>query len=483
MAVPGEREHKVFAGPRIRQLRRARGLTQARMAEELRISPSYLNLIERNQRPLTAQVLLRLAEVYDTDLRTLAPEDDAGTLGALREAFADPLFSGLDLPDHELRDLAHTAPGAAQGLALLYRAYLDSRTSASGLAELISGREATPGSEATRLPVEEVRDFFHDRLNHFPVLDEAAETLYEQGRFATDDPYVRLREHLDSAHGVAVRVVPVDVMSTALRRYDYHRRCVFLSELLDQTGRIFQLAYQIALFEQRASIDRIVAEGEFSSEESRRVCRVGLASYFAGALVMPYERFLRTAETVRHDIEVLGRRFGASFEQVCHRLTTLQRPGGRGIPFFLLRVDSAGNVTKRFGAGRFPFARSGGACPLWNVHDTFRLPGHIFAQHVRLPDGSGYFSIARAVSRPGARAGAEDQLLSVGLGCEVAHAHRLVYADGFHLDDAATGTPIGINCLLCERPDCTHRAFPPLKRRLAIDESVRGLSPFPFEGD
>ena len=483
MASDGIRDRKIFAGPQIRRLRRDLGLTQARMAGDLGISPSYQNLIERNQRPLTAQILLRLAEVYDIDLRQITAEEDTAALSALREVFADPFFSDYELADSDVRELATGLPIAASAIAALYRAWRDSQTAASMLAENIAGRGLAGEAGARRLPVEEVRDFFHDQLNHFPILDEAAETLYEAAGLGRDDPYLQLRAYLSDTHGVGVQVMPCDLMQKALRRYDYHRRRVLLSELLDQPGRNFQLAVQIALLEQHDAIGRIIADAPLGGDESRRICRIGLSRYFAGALLMPYERFRKTAADLRYDIEALCRRFDASFEQACHRLTTLQRPGARGIPFFLIRVDSAGNVTKRFSPGNFPFARSGGACPRWNVHDTFRVPGQIVTQVVALPDGSCFFSVARTVSRPVSQPGRPEHLRSIGLGCEIGYVERLVYGDGWKVDDEAAATPIGVNCFLCERADCDERAFPPLTRRIAVDENIRGLSAFSFAAD
>ncbi len=482
MKDASRQDKKLFAGPRIRRLRRELGLTQARMAEDLGISASYQNLIERNQRPLTAQILLRLAEVYEADLRGLGGNEEASALAGLKEVFADPMFSTTRFSDQELQDLVATSPTAANAIATLYRAYRDTEMSASTLAERIAGGADMAVSEGARFPVEEVRDLFHDRNNHFPELDDAAEALYARAGLATEEPYVALRAHLDTEHSVQVRIVPVDIAGSALRRYDYHRRCIFLSEALAQTGRNFQLAFQIGLFDAHEIIDRVIAESGLSGEESQRVCRIGLASYFAGALIMPYAHFLATAEAMRYDIEGLGRRFGASFEQICHRLTTLQRPGARGIPFFLIRVDSAGNVTKRFSSGGFPFARSGGACPRWNVHDVFRIPGQIFTQTIRMPDGATYFSIARTVSRPGWEVREPDQLLAIGLGCEISYAHRLAHFEGYD-PESRTPTPIGINCRLCERADCYQRAHPPLKHRLTVDANIRGKSPFSFAAD
>ena len=267
-------------------------------------------------------------------------------------------------------------------------------------------------------------------------------------------------------------------MPHELRRYDRHRQTIFLSELLDQPGRSFQLAYQLGYFEQSRVIEDIVESSGLESEEAQRLCRVALANYFAAALLMPYAAFHKTAEATRYDIRLLGRRFGTSFEQVCHRLTTLQRPGARGIPFFLIRVDNAGNVSKRFSAAGFHFARFGGTCPRWNVHDAFRVPGEIYTQVVQMEDGTRYFSIARTVSRAGSGIGVPGDQYVVGLGCEIGHARKIVYSQGYDLDDERGAMPIGVNCRLCERLDCSQRAFPPLKHRLTVEDHVRGISPF-----
>ena len=483
MTKNSRRDRKIFAGPQIRRLRRNMDLTQARMAEDLGISSSYQNLIERNQRPLTAQILLRLADAFDIDFRQINLEEDSGSLSAIKEVFADPFFGDYDITESDQQEMATNLPVAASAVSALYRAYRDGQTTSSILAENIAGKGDGGNTGGTRLPVEEVRDFFHDRLNHFPSLDAAAETLFETAGLGRDDSYIQMRTYLSDTHGVAVRVMPRDLMQKALRRYDYHRRRLLLSEQLDQPGRNFQIAVQIALLEQRHAIDQIVAEASLASEESRRICRIGLARYYAGALLMPYERFRNTAEELRYDCEALCQRFNASFEQICHRLTTLQRPGARGIPFFLIRLDSAGNVTKRFSPSSFPFARSGGACPRWNVHDTFRTPGQIVTQIIALPEGGRYFSIARTVSRPVSEPGRPEHLRSIGLGCEIGYADRLVYSDGCKLDVDAAVTEIGINCFLCERVDCDERAFPPLKRRIAVDENISGLSAYSFDPD
>ncbi|KAB7738663.1 ImmA/IrrE family metallo-endopeptidase [Parvibaculum sedimenti] len=471
-------EKKVFAGPRVRRLRRERNLTQARMAADLGISASYLNLIERNQRPMSAQILLKLAEVYDVELKSLAGDDEARALTALREVFGDPLFRDSGLTTQDMQEVASASPAAAEALATLYRAYQQAVANTSLLAERLADRDLLDGGQAVNAPLEEVRDFINSRNNHFPVLDETAEELYRKASLGADEPYVALRNYLRVAHGVATRVVPADLMSGELRRYDRHRQTIFLSELIDQPGRSFQLAYQLAYFEQSRAIEDIVETAGLKDDEARTLCRVALANYFAAALLMPYAAFLRTAEESRYDLRLVGRRFGTSFEQVCHRLTTLQRPGARGIPFFLIRVDNAGNVSKRFSAAGFHFARFGGTCPRWNVHDAFRVPGQIYTQVIQMEDGTRYFSIARTVSRAGSGIGVPGDQYVVGLGCEITHARKLVYSQGYDLNDERGAMPIGVNCRLCERLDCSQRAFPPLKQKLRVEDHVRGISPF-----
>jgi predicted transcriptional regulator/DNA-binding XRE family transcriptional regulator len=475
-------DQKLFVGQRIRRLRKERGLTQARMAEDLGISTSYLNLLERNQRPLTAQTLLRLAQSYDIDVKEFSGSAEARATALLQEVFRDPLFEGR-IGEAEIRDLAAASPEACEAVSVLYQAWREAADGAAELAERLAGEgENTGPADRLRSPIEEVRDYLTRARNHFPDLEAAAESLHERAALEKDAMYGGLARHLTGTLQVGVAVVPVDVMPDTLRRYDRHRRRVLLSEVLPESGRVFQLAYEICLLECRDLLDRLVDEGGFGSHAAQRLARSHLANYFAGAVMMPYERFLAAAESLRYDVDLLGRRFGASYEQVGHRLTTMQRPGARGIPFFLIRIDAAGNVSKRFSAGTFQFARLGGACPRWNVHRAFQIPGRIFTQIVRMPAGETYFSIARTVARAGASSGPgdADPLMALGLGFDIHHAGRVVYADGIDAANDAAVTPIGINCRLCERPDCAERALPPINRKLIVDEHRRDVAPFAF---
>jgi predicted transcriptional regulator/DNA-binding XRE family transcriptional regulator len=474
-----DESRKLFVGPRLKRLRRELNLSQSRMAEELGLSPSYLNLMERNQRPITAQVLIRLAHAYSLDPREFANDDHGRTVAELEEVFADPLFRSTPVARLELREAVESAPSLVDAINRLYRAYQAMRGAREAVTPSLSDRDRAEDASQVN-PVDRVRELIHEAKNHFPELDEAAEALASDLAAAGREPFFAIAERLHAKHGIRVRIMPIDVMPDALRRYDHHRRQLLISEIVDPSGRTFQAAYQLAFAEMRDTIDALAARLEPADGPARRLLRVSFGNYFAGALMMPYGRFHAAAEALGYDVEVLGARFGASFEQVAHRLTTLGRSGARGIPFFLVRVDSAGNVSKRFSSGRFPFSQFGGTCPLWNLHSTFRTPGQVATQIIELPDGSRWFSMARAVKRAFNPWGTPDPQFVVGLGCELKYAGRLVYARGFDLS-APDPTPIGINCRLCERAACPQRAAPPLMHALIVDEMKRGVSPFEFD--
>ncbi len=467
-------------GPKVRRLRREQGLTQAQMAEQLGISASYLNLIEHNQRPVTVPLLLKLGNAFGVDIQSFAEDEESRLVAGLREVFADPLFNASDIKNQDFRELAAVAPTLGQAVVTLYQAYRDSRADLEALSERVADREKLHLVQNATFPLEEVRDLFHTHHNHFPELEAAAEALWKDGALDRNDIYRGLADLLQTQHAVRVRLMPADVMGYAVRRFDRHGRRILLSEMLAPSGRAFQLACQLALLRHRDLLNRIVDAAALSGDEARRLARIGLCNYFAGAVLMPYDRFLESARQVRYDIDILRRRFDASFEQVCHRLTTLQRPGARGVPFFLIRVDAAGNVSKRFSGAGFHFARFGGACPRWIVYEAFRTPGKIHTQLARMPDGTTYFSLARTVVKASGGYSSPPQQFAMALGCEVAHAAQITYADGVDLDNTEAATPIGVNCRLCPRLDCSQRAFPPLNNRLIVDENLRGLTPYLF---
>ncbi len=474
--MPADSAKKLFVGPRFRRIRQQLGLSQTQIAEGLGISPSYINLIERNQRPVTAQILLRLAETYDLDLRDLATADEDRFFAELNEIFSDPLFRQIDLPKQELRDLAELCPGVTHALQRLYAAYTEARRGETLVAAQMANRE---GSQFEANPIERVRDLIEANRNYFPELETAAENLRDEINAPAEGLFAALATRLREKHSVVTRIMPVDVMRETLRRFDRHRRQILLSELVDGPGRSFQLALQLGFTECGGSIDAIVGRAGPLDDTARRLYRITLANYFAAAAMMPYQAFHSAAEALGYDVHVLAQRFNAGVEQVCHRLTTLQRPNARGVPFFMLRVDNAGNVSKRFSSGTFPFSKFGGTCPLWNVHSTFDMPDRLLSQVIELPDGTRYFSIAQTVRRPVAPYPQPQPRFAISLGCEIRHAAKLVYAAGMDLEKTE-GTPIGVNCRLCERENCSQRAEPPITRSLILDENTRRVSSFAF---
>ena len=359
---------KLLIGPRIARFRKTLGLTQSRMAEDLGISTSYLNLMERNQRSLSANVLLRMAEIYDFDIASFTGSGDAHLVAEVYETLRDPIFKGDSLSKNEAEDLVNVSPSAARSLIKLYGKHRDTTLRAS---ENISDRDHVELLEQSSQAVDSVRRFLHKQKNYFPALDAAAEKLAKELGYNKAQIGMTLTKRLQEKHDISVRVVPVDIMPQMLRYFDRHSKRINLSELLPQSGRRFQLAYQISILEYRNLIDEVVDSANLNSSEAEGLCRTTLANYFAAAILMPYDRFLKEAENSKYDVDLLCHRFGTSFEQTSHRLTTLQKPDARGIPFFFIRIDVAGNVSKRFSAGRFHFSRFGGACPIWNIHECF----------------------------------------------------------------------------------------------------------------
>jgi len=309
-------------------------------------------------------------------------------------------------------------------------------------------------------------------------LERAAETFRQGDEVEAGEFYGWLKRRLGQRLGIAVETVPIGAMPNALRYYDERERKILLSDRLDYPNKVFQLTHVAGLLEHRETIDTLIARAGITGTREEARCRVELANYFAAAVLMPYEAFLSEAESARYDTDHLAARFGVSFEQVCHRLTTMQRHGAHGVPFFFLRIDKAGNVTKRFNATSIHLAQYGGACPRWDIHISFRTPGRIIPQFVEMPDGSRYFTVNRTVDRPALGLHSQDNRLAVTLGCSIEHAQKIVYAQPFQIGDPDLSTPIGINCRLCPRQHCSQRAHQPVHLELPIDEHRRGETRF-----
>lgn len=468
---------KIYAHAKLRRLRRERGLNQVQLARSLGISTSYLNQIEHSQRPLTAPVLLRIAEVLGVGPEFFSEADEERLITDLRTALGDEAC-GVAVPVDGAAELARDHPEAARALVALHRRYRDAAERVAAL--------ASPGGDAGVLPPaephDEVRDFFYAHHNHFGALDTAAERTAAALALRPGRAADALTSQLGDRHGVRVVQATAERAADA-RRYDPQTGLLFLSPWLSDGQRAFQLATQLALLEHAPLLDTLADSAELAAPQSRRLARIGLANYFAGALLMPYADFHAAAEELGYDIELLQARFGVGFETVCHRLSTLQRTARRGVPFSFLRVDRAGNISKRQSATAFHFSRLGGTCPLWTVYEAFSAPGRILTQVAEMPDGERYFWIARTVTRGGFGHRAPRADFAVALGCELRHAHRLVYAEGISLDDPGAATPIGLGCRICERRDCAQRARPPAGGRLSIDADRRTHVPYPVIAD
>lgn len=450
----------------MRRLRRELGLTQQAMAADLGVSPSYIALLERNQRPMTADLLLRLARGYRLDVSDFAGDDAQDYARRVGQVLRDPLFADIELPALEVADLATSFPAISEALLRLHGAYTREQR------ELAQQREAPGGLESD--PVTEARRFVADNRNYFHAIDTKAEEVAAAVAKAGSTA-----EWLRAGLGLRLRYLPPDVMMDALRRHDRHNSQLLIDDTLDGASRAFQVASHIAYVSLKREIASTLAKAQFASATAEGLVRRSLAAYGAAAILMPYDRFARAVEARAYDIEALSRQFSCSFEQVAHRLTTLNKPGLQRIPFFFIRVDPAGNVSKRLDGAGFPFAAHGGGCPLWSVHSVFRTPGEIVTQFLELPDGQRFFSIARTVKSGGGSWDRPAVTRAIALACSAEHAPQLVYAQG--TDPKALATPIGVTCRLCNRPACAARAVPPVGREILPDDTRRTVAPFAFD--
>lgn len=461
-------DRKFFAGASIKRLRRGAGMTQVALADALDISPSYLNLIERNQRPLSARLLLLLADRFDFDPRQLVTDEPGGGLDGVGRRLADSMFDDLSIDRTELEDWFAMAPNTVEAFV---RAF-DNRSTARGT----DSEETLDSIQLVRREVERWRNYFAD-------LDTMAEKLADELRLGMADLYGAITERLRVKHQLTIRILPETVMPDLLRRLDLHARQLQLSEMLDPASRTFQAAVLLAELEAQSKIDALIAGADFQDNPANQIYHRHLSSYFAAALIMPYARFLKACEQTGYQLPLLQRRFGASFEQVAHRLTTLQRVGERGLPFFMIRIDRSGLASKRFtGASNASLAESPHRCPLWNIHRAFDRPLEVQSQLVGLEDGSTWFTLSRAVQGFGFGAGGFATEFVIGLGISAELAAPLFHARGVDLS-LENADPIGLGCVACTRPNCSQRSAPPRSRVLQFNGKDRGLTPYNFVAD
>lgn len=462
-------KRRIFEGGKLKALRTGLALRQSEMAERLGISVSYLSQIEHDDRPLTPALLELLARLFPLDWNV--DEDDTATrrFAALREAAADPLFAN-PLSADQLARISEQQPALAEQFSALHQAYTEIGQRLLIVDEAMSADNAG----GSRLPWEEVRDWFHNSGNYVDILDKAAEALGNKLRGALLTPDVAaLENYLKNALSVSL----LYSHSAGLRDFDAEMGHLVVDQSQPAESRRFQLAHQLGAIALREEISAVVEGAKLRAPASRQLLSVGLANYAAGAILMPYIGFREEARAVRHDIDRLCQSFNVSFEQACHRLSTLQRPNARGVPFFFCRVDMAGNITKRHSATRLQFARFGGACPLWIVHEAVAIPDRILVQLAETPDGVRYVSMAKGLVKPSGSFERVPRRYAVALGCEIDHAREFIYADGLDLTGRGA-TKIGTSCRLCPRPDCDQRAFPPSDREIIVDPDRRNVVPY-----
>lgn len=459
---------KIFVGTRLRRLRREQNQSQAQMAQAVGVSTAYINLLENNQRSLSVKVLVSIADAYGIDWRDLIEDGSDRLLADLHTAVQDPLFNTQKPDIQELRLAVDHAPVLVENFLHLYRNH------SNAIERVMQAGDQLPDSALLTAPETIVYDFFRSHANYFAVLDECAEALRIQEQLAPDDVYYWLKTRLRDKHGTEVSTASIEDMNLSLRIYDEKAGKITLSEALDFPNRKFQLAHMLGLIEYSEQIEALVAGIDDDNQAGKVRCRIELANYFAAALLMPYTQFKSAAESLAYDISRLAKAFGVSFEQTCHRLTTLQRQGDRGIPFFFIRVDRAGNVTKRFNASAISIAEYGGACPVWDLHAAFSNAGTILPQFVELPDGKRFFTINRTADRPAYSRNAQARRQALSLGCELSYVENIGYANAYNLADEQLYGRIGINCRICPRQSCAQRAHNPLMIELSVDLSRRG---------
>jgi predicted transcriptional regulator/transcriptional regulator with XRE-family HTH domain len=464
------RERKIFGGERLARARARRGLKQAEAAKLTGISASYYNQLEKNHRPITPALLAKIAAAFNITDTYFVDSEDVRRAGALREALADPLFRARPISTDTIAALVRAAPEVSDAFMTLYRNFLLQKES-----------QALPraGPEfSANFAYDEVRDWVQSRQNHFDTIDRAAENLFETARFGPASLIDDLKRYLRDQHGITVDHTPGILAQGIFWRLNRGAKRLYLAQEASVESETFWIAHVIGQIECKALIEREIRRAAFSSEEAQGLARIGLANYFAGALMMPYRAFHESAQILRHDLQRLQRAFGAGFEQVCHRLSTLQRPNLAGIPFHFAKIDIAGNILKRSSASRFAFAQFGGPCPLWNVFRAFAHPGEILVQRAVSPDGAAYLNIARTVGRGGGSYLSRPRAVAVVLGCEARYAGQMVYAEGLDLTNPDLADPIGPGCRACERTNCRHRAVPPMNQALDLGTAERGVVPY-----
>ena len=461
-------------GHKIKTKRRKLGVTQAGLSKKLSISPSYLNLIESGKRKVNVDLLLKLANELNIEISDISKKIDTNLYQNIMDLLGDNLFEDLDITNFEIKDLVNSNPLIAKALIKLGDDYKKKNQDIVSKVENISGKFID--SRKNSFPGEVVSDFLQEHENYFPKLEEFASNFFSKIQINNRMGYTSICEYLLNKHGIEVKDVVPDEKKPFTKQFDVDKKIFLVSDYLTLETKKLYAGAQVAQLEFSQVIDEYLNSFSFPSEESKKLSKVALLNYAGAAIIMPYKPFYEECIKQRYDVELLQNTFAVSFEQVAHRITCLQDPKMKGIPFHMLRADVAGNISKRFSLSGIEIPRYGGACPRWNIYKAFTMPGKINAAVSKMSNGEKYICIARTVEKGIGKHGMEKTLLSIGLGCQVKYAKDFVYADSLNLNDKKTETPIGVNCRTCDRMDCQQRAFPPLHKKFDIDLNKRGIS-------
>ena len=461
-------------GPKIKAFRRQSGLQANKLAEKLNISPSYLTLIEGGKRKIDADLLLKICQELKIEVSDLTKKSDLNLVGNISELLDDKLFEDLDILGPEVQDLVNTNPKIARALIKLGDNFKKKDHELVNQIEKFSGKIVD--NRKNSFPGEVISDFLQENKNYFPKLEEFANNIFDKVKQNNRTRYIALCDFLKSEYGITVKDIIPEQDKPFSKIFNKKNKELMLSDYLSLETKKLHAAAQIAQEGAFNEIDESLSTFNFPSEESKKLTRIALLNYCGAAILMPYNLFHKECKDLKYDLELLQNTFATSFEQVAHRVTCLQDPKLPGIPFHMLRVDIAGNISKRFSLSGIEIPRYGGACPRWNVYSAFTRPGVIQAAVSKMTNGKKYVCIARTVEKGVGRYGQKKSMLSIGLGCEAKYAKDFVYTENLNLNDKKTEIPIGVSCRTCDRLDCSQRAFPPLHKKFDVDINSRGVS-------
>ena len=466
-------------GPKIKAFRRQLGLQANKLSEQLGISPSYLNLIESGKRKIDGDLLLKVCEELKIELTDLTNKSDLNLANNLSELLGDELFEDLDILGPEVQDLVNTNPKIARALIKLGDNYKQKGQEIVSKVENISGKIID--GRKTSFPGEVVSDFLQENKNYFSKLEKFADDIFNRIQINNRATYMALCDFLKTEYGVKVKDVLPEDGKPFSKIYYKSQKELHLSDYVALETKKLYAAAQIAQEGAMVVIENYLSEFKFPSEESKKLTKVALLNYCGAAILMPYKLFHQECMKQKYDLELLPNTVACPFKQIAHRVTCLQDPKLPGIPFHFLRVDVAGNISKRFSLSGIEIPRYGGACPRWNVYSAFSRPGVIQAAVSKMSNGEKYVCIARTVEKGVGRYGKKKSILSIGLGCQAKYAKDFVYTENLDLNDKKTEIPIGVSCRTCDRLDCSQRAFPPLHKKFDVDINNRGVSVYVTE--